>query len=215
MPDCRFATVGLLWVVGRGLTRVYFRYCEASRADSSIGPRHRLSFSHIRPHGDRVATTSGLASGPISFMLVLNLSTEVIKQRRHEAGCQHEHPARGPSRHPGLHYLVGPAHEMTNFTLSVGLIDRFMRAVRQGRSYTLMNPRTGKQSDRSPLRCSSTGLLRRLGVQGNRAPCSSTPSTRRIPRLISALLRQPILAASNLFSPMNPARSGPSMSPDS
>jgi ribonucleoside-diphosphate reductase alpha chain len=35
-----------------------------------------FSFSHIRPHADRVATTSGLASGPISFMRVFNLSNE-------------------------------------------------------------------------------------------------------------------------------------------
>ncbi len=103
-----------------------------------------FSFSHIRPRGDRVATTNGLASGPLSFMRLFNQATDVIKQGGTRRGAN-----MGILRvdHPDIQDFISlktEPHEMTNFNLSVGLTDRFMRAVRQGRSYSLMNPRTGK-----------------------------------------------------------------------
>jgi ribonucleoside-diphosphate reductase alpha chain len=103
-----------------------------------------FSFSHIRPRGDRVATTNGLASGPLSFMRLFNLATDVIKQGGTRRGAN-----IGILRvdHPDILDFISlktDPHEMTNFNLSVGLTDRFMRAVRQGRSYRVINPRTGK-----------------------------------------------------------------------
>ena len=39
-----------------------------------------FTFTHLRPRGDRVSTTGGRASGPVSFMQIFDTATEVVKQ---------------------------------------------------------------------------------------------------------------------------------------
>ena len=109
-----------------------------------------FSFSHIRPHTDRVSTTSGLASGPISFMRLFNLSTDVIKQGGTRRGAN---MGILSVDHPDILDFIAlklRSGEMTNFNLSVGLTDRFMHAVKRNRSYPLVNPRTAKPVRRLP-----------------------------------------------------------------
>jgi ribonucleoside-diphosphate reductase alpha chain len=109
-----------------------------------------FSFSRLRPEADRVATTSGLASGPLSFIRVFNMSTDVIKQGGTRRGAN-----MGILRvdHPDILRFIALKQnptEMTNFNLSVGVTDQFMAAVRQGRHYDLINPRTGRPVQRVP-----------------------------------------------------------------
>src|SRR2546423_2882889 len=88
-----------------------------------------MTYEFLRPSGAMVSSTRGVASGPVSFMNIVNQVTDVVKQGGVRRGAN-----MGMMRvtHPDILLFIhakNDQHSLTNFNISVNVTDRFLEAV--------------------------------------------------------------------------------------
>jgi ribonucleoside-diphosphate reductase alpha chain len=130
------------------------------------------AFGHLRPAGDRVTRTGGTASGPISFLRLFDTAAGVVSMGGRRRGAS---MAVLDVSHPDIYEFLSAKADspsaLTQFNLSVGVTDAFLRSVTRAGEHRLVNPRTGKTVARVPAadlftaicaaahRCGDPGLV--------------------------------------------------------
>jgi ribonucleoside-diphosphate reductase alpha chain len=105
-----------------------------------------FSFSRIRPEGDSVGGTGGVASGPVSFMQVFDRATDAVKQGGRRRGANMGVLA---ASHPDIWSFIRCKHGggLRNFNISVGFDEHYFRTLASGKPFDLVNPRDGSVWD--------------------------------------------------------------------
>jgi len=101
-------------------------------------------FSRLRPKGSLIRTSKGTSSGPVSFMQLYDAMAEVVRSGGKRRGAQ---IAVLRVDHPDIEEFITCKNEegrLSNFNISVGITDEFMRAVKENGYYQLSHPMSPK-----------------------------------------------------------------------
>lgn len=107
-----------------------------------------LNYSALRPAGDMVFTTSGVASGPVSFMKIIDTVTEVVRQGGRRRGAN---MGILDIDHPDIEKFIMCKSEpgkFENFNISVMVKENFWDCLAKNEPYPLVNPRNGKVQEK-------------------------------------------------------------------
>jgi ribonucleoside-diphosphate reductase alpha chain len=125
-------------------SRGIFSSLRAAALIQQTGGGNGFSFSRLRPRGDRVHTSAGVATGPVGFLRVYDTAFGEVAQGGTRRGAN---MAVLRVDHPDiLDFIRCKSSEgaISNFNISVGITDAFMHAVRNDEDFDLVNPRDGK-----------------------------------------------------------------------
>ncbi len=103
-----------------------------------------FSFSNLRPKGAVVHSSGGKATGPVGFMQVYDTASEIISQGGARRGAN---MAVLHISHPDIRDFIhckSSEYDITNFNISVGVNDDFMRAVAADKAFELISPQDGE-----------------------------------------------------------------------
>lgn len=101
-------------------------------------------FSKLRPVGDEVRETHSVAAGPVGFLEVYNAAVDSIKQAGQRKGAN---MALLRVDHPDVEVFISAKDDLrrvTNFNISIGMTDAFMRALAEDRDFDLIHLNTGQ-----------------------------------------------------------------------
>ena len=104
-------------------------HAKAAATIHQTGGGTGMTYEFLRPSGALVGSTRGVASGPVSFMNIVNQVTDVVKQGGVRRGAN-----MGMIRvtHPDVLRFIhakNDQHSLTNFNISVNVTDKFLKAV--------------------------------------------------------------------------------------
>ncbi|MFQ5341459.1 MAG: adenosylcobalamin-dependent ribonucleoside-diphosphate reductase [Anaerolineae bacterium] len=120
-----------------------FSTLRAAALIQQTGGGNGFAFSRLRPCGDIVKTSNGTATGPIGFLRVYDKAFGEVAQGGTRRGAN---MAVLRVDHPDIRDFIrckADEGDITNFNISVGITDDFMRAVQEDEDFDLVNPRDG------------------------------------------------------------------------
>lgn len=127
----------------KGPESIFGTMAVAARIQQT-GGGNGFSFGRLRPRGDKVSSSQGIATGPVAFMEMYDKAFGTVAQGGSRRGAN---MGILPCHHPDIEeFITSKAQEgdLTNFNISVNVTDEFMRAVENGDDFDLINPRNGE-----------------------------------------------------------------------
>jgi len=106
-----------------------------------------FALSKVRPRGDKIRTTHGIACGPIEVLKTLSRVSSMITQGGKRDGAN---MAVMSIYHPDILDFIScksTEGDIHNFNISVGVDSHFMECVANKLNYNLINPKTNQIAD--------------------------------------------------------------------